>query len=43
VVIQVVAGARLSTVQHAGMAMMRAPNATAAVGAWNRLSRGGRS
>jgi hypothetical protein len=39
----VVAGVRLLTAQHAGMAMVRAPTATAAIGAWNRLSRGGRS
>ena len=43
VAIQVIAGVRLLTAQHAGMAMVRAPTATAAIGAWNRLSRGGRS
>jgi uncharacterized protein (DUF58 family) len=43
VAIHVVAGARLLTAQHAGMAVVRAPSAAAAVGAWNRLARGGRS
>jgi uncharacterized protein (DUF58 family) len=43
VLLQLVPGATLSTTQQAGMVIVRAPTATAAIGAWNRLSRGGRA
>lgn len=43
ILLQIVPGAALSTTQQAGMVVVRAPAAAAAIGAWNRLSRGGRA
>jgi uncharacterized protein (DUF58 family) len=43
ILLQLVPAAALSTTQQAGMVVVRAPAATAAVGAWNRLTRGGRA
>jgi uncharacterized protein (DUF58 family) len=43
VLIQLVPGAPPSTARHADMVVVRAPGAAAAVGAWNRLARGGRA
>ena len=43
ILIQLVPDVPLATTQQAGMVVLRAPAATAAIGAWNRLSRGGRA